>query len=76
MALRLQSNLLWVLAMHPCSMSIDLYTSIHASYGVARVYSQQCGYILSDAQAAQSNMRILLEAVRTAELDPNAGRAR
>lgn len=46
------------------------------SYGVSRVYSQQCEYTLSDAQLAQSNMRALLKAVRTANLDPNAGKAR
>lgn len=46
------------------------------SYGVSRVFSQQCGYVLSDAQIAQSNMRALLKAVRTSELDPNAGKAR
>lgn len=45
-------------------------------YGVSRVYAQQCGYILSDAQTAHSNMRTLIKAVRTAELDPNAGKAR
>ena len=49
----------------------DLY-----SYGVSRVFSQQCGYVLSDAQLAQFNMRALLKAVRTSELDPNAGKAR
>ena len=46
------------------------------SYGVSRVFSQQCGYILSDAQIAQSHMRSLLKAVRTSELDSNAGKAR
>ena len=46
------------------------------SYGVSRVFSQQCGYVLSDAQVAQSNMRALLKAVRTSELDPDAGKAR
>lgn len=46
------------------------------SYGVSRIFSQQCGYVLSDAQIAQSNMRALLKAVRTSELDPNAGKAR
>ncbi|KAL6721901.1 R8 protein [Lecanora helva] len=45
-------------------------------YGVSRVYSQQCGYILSDAQIAQANMRALLKAVKTSELDPNAGKTR
>ena len=46
------------------------------SYGVSRVFSQQCGYVLSDAQVAQNNMRALLKAVRTSELDPDAGKAR
>ena len=46
------------------------------SYGVSRVYSQQCGYVLTDAQTAQSNMRALLRAVRTSALDPEAGKAR
>ncbi|MCJ1260411.1 hypothetical protein MMC22_000272 [Lobaria immixta] len=74
MALRLQSNLLWVnlrisrLQSHICNFS--------SRYGVSRVYAQQCGYILSDAQTAHSNMRTLIKAVRTAELDPNAGKAR
>lgn len=57
-------------------LSVTLLTPIPKSYGVARVYSQQCGYILSDAQTAHSNMRALLEAVRTAEIDLNAGKAR
>lgn len=56
--------------------SITSLTPILKSYGVARVYSQQCGYILSDAQTAHSNMRALLEAVQTAEIDINAGKAR
>jgi len=47
-----------------------------ASYGVSRVYSQQCGYVLTDAQTAQSNMRALLKAMRTSALDPDAGKAR
>ena len=46
------------------------------SYGISRVFSQQCGYVLSDAQVAQSNMRALLKAVRTSDLDPDAGKAR
>ena len=46
------------------------------SYGVSRVYSRQYGYVLSDAQLVQANLRTLLKAVRTSELDPNAGKAR
>ncbi|MCJ1249630.1 hypothetical protein MMC30_006856 [Trapelia coarctata] len=45
-------------------------------YGVSRVYSQKCVYVLLDAQAAQNNMKALLKVVRTAELDPDAGKAR
>ncbi|MCJ1404428.1 hypothetical protein MMC11_007653 [Xylographa trunciseda] len=45
-------------------------------YGVSRVYSQQCFYVLVDAQNAQNNMRTLLKVVKTSELDPEAGRAR
>ena len=33
-------------------------------------------YLLNDAEQAQKNMRALLNAVRTSELDPNAGKAR
>ncbi|KAI9765927.1 MAG: hypothetical protein M1840_007068 [Geoglossum simile] len=47
-------------------------------YGVSRVYSQQCGYILADAQSAQNNIRSLLRTLtsRGRELDPEAGKAR
>jgi meiotic recombination protein REC8 len=46
------------------------------SYGVSRVFSQQCGYILSDAENFQANMRAFVNAIKTSELDPNAGKAR
>ena len=49
---------------------------LNSSYGVSRVYSQQCGYVLTDAQSAQSNMRQLLKSLRTSELDLQAGKAR
>ncbi|KAL8939200.1 MAG: hypothetical protein Q9216_003494 [Gyalolechia sp. 2 TL-2023] len=45
-------------------------------YGVSRVYLQQCGYTLSDAQNVQMNMMTLSKLLRTASLDPNAGKAR
>ncbi|KAL8731137.1 MAG: hypothetical protein Q9181_004406 [Wetmoreana brouardii] len=45
-------------------------------YGVSRVYLQQCGYTLADAQSVQANMRVLSRIIRTASLDPNAGKAR
>ncbi|KAL8832062.1 MAG: hypothetical protein Q9170_005029 [Blastenia crenularia] len=45
-------------------------------YGVSRVYLQQCGYALSDAQNVQLSMMTLSKILRTASLDPNAGKAR
>ncbi|KAI9787884.1 MAG: hypothetical protein M1816_007370 [Peltula sp. TS41687] len=45
-------------------------------YGVSRVFSQQCGYVLADAQQAQLNLRALHRLISTSEIDPNAGRAR
>ncbi|KAL9639966.1 MAG: hypothetical protein Q9164_000595 [Protoblastenia rupestris] len=60
---------------HPVApMALRLQSNL--LYGVSRVYSQQYGYILSDAQVAQSNIRALVKAIRTSELDPNAGKAR
>ena len=46
------------------------------SYGVVRVYSRQYAYVLSDAETIKANIRTLLKAVKTSELDPNAGRVR
>ncbi|KAL8848930.1 MAG: hypothetical protein Q9221_006088 [Calogaya cf. arnoldii] len=45
-------------------------------YGVSRVYLQQCGYTLSDAQNIEMKLKMLSKAIRTASLDPNAGKAR
>ncbi|KAI9693347.1 MAG: hypothetical protein M1822_005343, partial [Bathelium mastoideum] len=45
-------------------------------YGVSRVHSQQCTYVLTDAQNAQQNIHALFKVVHTAQLDPEAGRAR
>ncbi|KAF9887965.1 hypothetical protein FE257_009487 [Aspergillus nanangensis] len=45
-------------------------------YGVSRVYSQQCGYTLTDVQSMHDRMRTMLRAVPGAALDPTAGKAR
>ncbi|KAL2871479.1 Rad21/Rec8 N terminal domain protein [Aspergillus lucknowensis] len=45
-------------------------------YGVSRVYSQQCGYTLLDAQAMHDRMRAMLRSVPAGGLDPSAGKAR
>ena len=73
MALRLQGNLLYVL-----SAASKIHKLIHYthSYGVVRVYSRQSEYVLSDAETTQANMRALLKAVKTSEVDSNAGKAR
>ena len=46
-------------------------------YGVSRVYSQQCSYVLTDAEKVQSHMRTFYNAFgHDQSLDPNAGKAR
>ncbi|PIG83762.1 Rad21/Rec8 N terminal domain protein [Aspergillus arachidicola] len=45
-------------------------------YGVSRVYSQQCGYALTDVQAMHDKMRTLLKVLPGGGLDPTAGKAR
>jgi meiotic recombination protein REC8 len=45
-------------------------------YGVSRVYSRQCDFVLSDAQVAQNQLRQLLSTVRFEGLDEGAGRVR
>ena len=48
-------------------------------FGVSRVYSQQCGYVLSDTQAIRDKMLraiALLSTMKDRGLDPNAGKAR
>ncbi|CAG7560787.1 unnamed protein product [Fusarium equiseti] len=45
-------------------------------YGVSRVYSQQCHYVLSDAEKTQSNMMTFFRAMNTNETDPSAGKAK
>jgi len=46
------------------------------SYGVSRVYSQQCGYTLTDVQAMHDKMRAMLKVLPGGGLDPAAGKAR
>ncbi|KAF5670630.1 meiotic cohesin protein [Fusarium heterosporum] len=45
-------------------------------YGVSRVYSQQCNYVLSDAEKTQSDMMTLFRVMNTSETDPSAGKAK
>ncbi|KAE8146755.1 Rec8 like protein-domain-containing protein [Aspergillus avenaceus] len=45
-------------------------------YGVSRVFSQQCGYTLTDVQAMHDKMRTMLKILPGGGLDPTAGKAR
>ncbi|KAL2753978.1 hypothetical protein ACRALDRAFT_1069900 [Sodiomyces alcalophilus JCM 7366] len=45
-------------------------------YGVSRVYSQQCAYVLNDAEKVQSNMKLFYRLIAHNETDPEAGKAK
>jgi meiotic recombination protein REC8 len=49
---------------------------IPKSYGVSRVYDQQCGYVLSDAQAAQIKMKDLFRVVKSNDIAASVAQAR
>ncbi|TKA78008.1 hypothetical protein B0A55_03828 [Friedmanniomyces simplex] len=42
-------------------------------YGVTRVYSQQCGYVLSDAEAAKNNMKAVFRVMSARGLEAEGG---
>ena len=75
MALRLQGNLLCVLPRR-APQSSACVDELVLRYGVARVYSQQCGYVLVDAQAVRDKVRGVSSVIRELALDPDVGRAR
>lgn len=45
-------------------------------YGVSRVYSQQCAYMLSDLQKIQMHMHFFFTKFGENQLDPDAGQAK
>ncbi|KAF4979373.1 hypothetical protein FZEAL_4414 [Fusarium zealandicum] len=45
-------------------------------YGVSRVFSQQCRYVLSDAEKTQSDMMTFFRVMQTSDTDPSAGKAK
>lgn len=55
-------------------MALRLQSSL--LYGVSKVYNQQCGYVLQDAQTAQNNLRALFKVVKgnALDADPNMQR--
>ncbi|KAI5860723.1 Rec8 like protein-domain-containing protein [Durotheca rogersii] len=48
----------------------------HLLYGVSRVYSQQCAYMLADVQKIQMHMHLFFKSFGSNELDSDAGQAR
>ncbi|KAK1821743.1 R8 protein [Friedmanniomyces endolithicus] len=42
-------------------------------YGVTRVYSQQCGYVLTDAEAAKNSMKAIFRVIRASGLEAEGG---
>jgi len=47
-------------------------------YGLSRVYSQQCHYVLTDAERVQAHMRAFYSALGGSDnaLDPQAGKSK
>ncbi|KAK2590451.1 R8 protein [Conoideocrella luteorostrata] len=45
-------------------------------FGVSRVFSHQCDYVLSDAEKTQSDMMTFFRSINTSETDPKAGKAK
>lgn len=47
-------------------------------YGLSRVYSQQCRYVLTDAERVQAHMRAFYSAIGGSgnALDPQAGKSK
>lgn len=45
-------------------------------YGVSRVFSQQCGYVLSDCEKIQSDMFTHFRSIHQSVIDPQAGKTK
>lgn len=45
-------------------------------YGVSRVFSHQCNYVLSDAGKTQSDMMTYFRSMKTSETDEKAGKTK
>ncbi|KAI9804966.1 MAG: hypothetical protein M1833_006269 [Piccolia ochrophora] len=55
-------------------MALRLQSSL--LYGVSRVYSQQCGYVLTDVQHTHNHIQALYRVVKSTQLDLDTGRAK
>lgn len=60
----------------PPGAPIALRLQANLLYGVSRVYSQQCAYILTDAEKIQEHMRKFYSVWGTSNIDLNAGKAK
>ena len=47
-----------------------------SSYGVSRVYSHQCGYMLNDMHSFRDKMRGIEQVMKELEIDPDVGKTR
>ncbi|KAI6883831.1 hypothetical protein KC360_g4819 [Hortaea werneckii] len=50
-----------------------LRLSSNLLYGVARVYNQQCGYVLNDAETAKNQMRAMFKTMKISGLEDEGG---
>lgn len=71
MALRLQGNLLFVLMWPRLRYGANM-----CSFGVSRVFSQQCAYILTDTENLRDKVRGVATFLKDLEVDPNVVAAR
>ncbi|GKT42549.1 meiotic recombination protein rec8 [Colletotrichum spaethianum] len=55
---------------------ISLRLQSNLLYGISRVYSSQCNYMLADAEKVQTLMKTFFRLIANNETDPKAGRAR
>jgi meiotic recombination protein REC8 len=74
MALRLSGNLLYVVSPGSSRIPTNRSTDLHSfRYGITRVYAQQCGYVLGDAEAARNSMLAMFKALKSDGLDAVGG---
>ncbi|OLN96491.1 Meiotic recombination protein rec8, partial [Colletotrichum chlorophyti] len=58
------------------SAPISLRLQSNLLYGVSRVYSSQCNYVLADTEKVQTTMRTFWRLVSNNEIDPKSGKIR
>lgn len=58
------------------SAPISLRLQSNLLYGVSRVFSSQCNYMLTDTEKVQAMMKTFYRLIANNQTDPNAGRVR